>query len=135
MADQEAIELLYSQLHALPDPEFGVINMLPFAQDSEQTNAIKRRVAKAICRVFESGGYLLTKDKPQGDPPRSVSIQCRSCGNVILSATIDARSGVSAVPAATLITAIANMNVECPHKPLTLEDQRRKIEQALQEGE
>ena len=135
MADTEAIDLLYSQLGALPDPEFGVINLLPWAQESDDTNAIKRRVCEAIIRVFENGGYSLTKEKLPGPPSRSVQIRCRSCSKLLFSAAVDSTTGVSAVPASLTLSALAQLSPECPHDTVTLEDQRRRIEQAVLEAD
>lgn len=135
MSDPEAVQLLYQHLAALPDPECGHINLLPFAQDSAAVNAVKRRVCEAIIRVFEDGGYPLSRERnDEVAMPRLITIRCRSCDAVLLTAPIDKTTGVSSLPAGNVISALAKMNPACPHETLTLDDHRRRIEEALLEG-
>ncbi len=124
----DAVETLYSQISALPDPDFGRIDLLPFAQDTDQVKAIKRRVCEAIVRVLDDGGFLATSEA--GPAVQRVSIQCRNCQGILLSTNVD-KFGAAAVPGDHTIRSLAQMNPECPHQPLTLDDQRRKIEEAL----
>ena len=130
MADSEAVELLYRHLGGLPDPDYGTINLLPFAQDSDEVNAVKRRVCEAIVRVFEDGGYSLSRGADAA-PPRQMRVQCRECGSLLVSAAASDK-GMAPVPGFHTIASIARLNPQCPHKPLTLDDQRRRIEQALE---
>ena len=131
MADIEAAELLYRHLGGLPDPDFGTINLLPFAQDSEETNAVKRRVCEAIVQVFENGGYSMTRREPDSAPPRALHMKCRSCDTTLLTARVD-KTGAASVPGTHTISSIARMTPECPHRLVTLEDQRRRIEEGFE---
>lgn len=130
MADPEAIELIYNNLGALPDSEFGVINLLPWAVDNKETNAIKKRVAAAIVDVFESAGYPMSRAVGAEDAPRTVSLHCRACSTLLFTAPVST-DGIANVPAANLLSSLARLSTECPHKALTLDDQRRLIEEAL----
>lgn len=127
---QEAVDLVYNNLGSLPDPEFGVLNIMPFTVDSDQTNAMKRRVAEAIVDLFASNGFLRDRtEEASPRPTRDVSVSCRLCSAELMRLRVD--NGVANVPAATVLSAMARMTPECPHDVLTPDDQRRKIEEAV----
>lgn len=126
---QQAIDTLYGAIGTLPGPDGSPINLLPFAVDSPGTNALKKMVCEAIVTVLEP--WLM---KPQAPvDTRTVSVNCRVCSTNLLTVSVDP-GGVANVPA-TAISALAKMSPDCPHKPLTLDDQRRLIEQALEASE
>lgn len=124
----EAVDLLEKQIASLPDDEFGVINLLPFAVDSDETNALRRRVCQAIVRVFRDQGYPMDRNVTATEE-RSVTVNCRQCGTTLLSAPVT--KGVANVPAAAMISGMAKLHSECPHRTYTADDQRQAIEQAV----
>jgi hypothetical protein len=126
-------DLLYNSLGAIPHEEYGSICLMPFAVDSDETNALKRQVAVGIANVLESAG-VLNQTEASGPPARSIKLQCRMCSTTLLTASVD-HNGVANVPAASVIAALGRTQAECPHKTLTLDDQRRLIEEALQGAE
>lgn len=133
MSTDAAVDLLFRHLGALPDPDFGVINMLPWAQESKETNAIKRKVCQAIVRVFTNGGYPMDLEvQADREPPRIASLRCSSCDTHLFDAAID-KSGKGGVPAQMLIGTLAGMDPQCPHNTFTLDDHRRKLEEVLRE--
>ncbi len=128
MIHDDAVERLYQHLGALPDDEIGTINLLPWSQESEGTNKVKRKVCEAIVRVLEP---FLASESPSVTPPSNVLLQCGSCGTALLDMPV--YDGVANTPGAYTISQLARLNVMCPHEPITLDDQRRKIEEALDE--
>ncbi|MBF4194628.1 hypothetical protein [Mycolicibacterium phlei] len=133
---QEAIELLYRNIGALPDPEFGHINLLPFSVDSDEVNALKRKVCESIVNLFADAGYPMTLQQAPAQPEqmRNVKINCRLCSTTLIDFPVGS-AGVANVAAATAIAAMSRLNPQCPHKPLTAEDQRRAIEEAVRIAE
>lgn len=131
--NQEVVDFLYSILGAVPDPEFGVINILPFAAEDEQTNALKRRVASGIATALADAGHL-SRPQAEGPPQRSIRLQCRACSALLLTTVAD-HSGVANVAAANVIQALGSLKHECPHPVRTLEDQRRLIQEAVEEAQ
>lgn len=129
MARQDVADLLYNSLGAIPHEQYGSICLMPFAVDSDETNALKRQVADGIASVLESAG-LLSQPQVDSPPARSIKLQCRMCSTTLLTASVD-HFGTANVPAASMIATLGRMQSECPHKALTLDDQRRKIEEAL----
>lgn len=64
------------------------------------------------------------------EPLRQVAITCRSCSTPILTVSVT-KNGVANIPAVSVISRLASLHPDCPHAPLTLDDQRRAIEEAL----
>lgn len=128
--NSEAVDAIYASLGALPDPDYGVINLLPWAHESDETNAVKRRVCEGIVRVFENAGYSFDRERDESEPSRNISILCRSCGKLLLRTNVDNR-GIANVPGVTIISGMAAISDQCPHTPVTIDDQRRLIEQAV----
>lgn len=127
----DAVELLYRHLGALPSAELGPINLMPFAQENAQTNMLKREVSKSIVQLFRDASYPMTKDAPAPTTvSRDVVLKCRSCSSPLLHTRVDAK-GIANVPAASVIAGMASLNHDCPHNPVTPEDQRRRIEEAV----
>jgi hypothetical protein len=127
----DAVELLYRHLGALPSAELGPVNLMPFAQENDQTNMLKREVSKAIVQLFRDSGYPMAKDAPTpAVVSRDIVLKCRSCSSPLLHTRVDSK-GVANIPAATVIAGMGSLNHDCPHDPLTPEDQRRKIEEAV----
>lgn len=124
-----AVDLLYDHLGSLPHPEYGVINLLPWAVNSDQTNTLKRQVCEAIIEVFRSAGYPMVKDVPI-EPSRDVKVHCRACSSELFTAAVN-DDGVANVPAAAFIASLARLRPECPHGVTTFDDQRRAIEEAV----
>lgn len=125
---REAVELLEQKISSLPDPEFGVINLLPFAVDSPETNGLRHRVCEAIVDVLNEAGLL--KDRDQAPTPmESVTLTCRQCSTTLM--TVAVFGGVANVPAASMISQLAKLHPECPHKLYTPDDQRQAIQQAV----
>lgn len=127
----DAVDLLYRHLDTLPTEEFGPITLLPFAQENAQTLALKKAVSKSIVQLFRDSGYTMAKDAPAPtEVSRDIVLRCRSCSSPLLHTRVDSK-GVANVPAASVIAGMASLNHACPHSPLTPEDQRRKIEEAV----
>lgn len=128
---EDAADLLYRHIGALHTAEMGTLNLMPFNQENAQTNMLKRTVAKAVVQLFRDHGYPMSKDVAA---PKSVSrdivLKCRSCSSALLHTHVDEK-GIANVPAASVIAGMATLNHDCPHNPLTPEDQRRKIEEAV----
>lgn len=126
----EAVQLLYDNLGALPHEEYGHINIMPFAHDSDQVSALKRQVAEGIVHVLSNAGLLRNRDAPPStDSLLDVHVQCRMCSSHLFSVIAD--DGVANVPAASLISSVARLGPDCPHKVVTIDDQRRLIEGAV----
>lgn len=125
MPNEAAIALLYDHIHALPHPEYGVMNFLPFAHDSEQVRMVKRQMCEAIVGLLDSGG-LIRSEAPEVKAPARlvVSVKCRACNGLLFTSDVD-EDGVGRVDARMFISVIANLNPNCPHKSLTFEDHRR----------
>lgn len=124
-----AVELLYANIGHLPDPDLGSISLMPFSQDSEQINALKKKVCAAIVGVFRDAGYTMdVKSKPVVS--RDVRVNCRSCGTTLLQARTD-ESGVANVVAPAIIGTLSKMDSACPHPVVTMDDHRRRIEESL----
>lgn len=127
----EAENLLYQSIGALNDPELGMINLFPFTVESEETNKLKRQVCRAIVALFKGAGYSMDLNViPPAEPIPTVTLNCRSCGNTVLSVAVG-KNGVAHVPAATIISSMARLSPDCPHGVVTPEDQRRKIQEAV----
>ncbi|WPH57833.1 hypothetical protein [Mycobacterium phage WXIN] len=133
MSREDVIDILYSNLGAVPHDEFGVVNLFPFMVEDEATNALKRAVAQGLSSVLESAGVL---SQPQSNEPpaRAIQIQCRSCSTTLFTTSVS-HGGTANVPAANVISALSRLRTECPHKEYTADDHRRLIEQALQESQ
>jgi hypothetical protein len=125
-----AVALLYDNLAALPATDGGLINMLPFAHDSEQTREIKQMVAKAIINLLDTNGHI-KHDQPKTQPSvQQVKLQCMACRTSMVE-TVTNEFGVANVDARLFIAGVAGLNPECPHAALTLDDMRRKMEREL----
>ncbi len=133
MSNEAAIMFLYENIHALPDPEYGTINFLPFAHDSEQVRMVRRQMSEAIVRLLDSNGFM-AKAAPAAKPPvrRNANVKCHACGALLVGARVG-DDGVGRVDARAFISGIARLNPECPHAPLTFEDHRRYMQQKAQE--
>lgn len=127
MSASEAVDLLYSYLGALPGPEGSTINLLPWGQESEGTDKVKRMVCESIIQVLEPH---LKKDEPEA-PAKNILVSCRSCGGTLLSLPVV--RGVANAPGPYLLQTLKRLSTVCPHTPETLDDQRRRIEEALGE--
>lgn len=132
-----ATELLNQHLHALPHPDYGVINMLPFAHNSEQTRQMKHQVAQAIIDLLDTNGYLADTTREPVELS-TVILRCKTCAAQLAEHTTD-QQGTAAINAPQYIAAIAALNPACPHNPLTIDDHRQHMEQqvnaALDEGD
>lgn len=127
---KEAIDLIYANLGALPHPDYGVINLLPFAVESDQTNELKRQVCEGIVRVLADAGFDMGRqERAPAEPTRNLEVKCRLCSTTL--ANFNVSDGVANVPAATLIAALSKLHPECPHAVMTADDQRRAIEEAV----
>ena len=127
---QAVIDTLYANLGAIPHEQYGHINLLPWAVDSDETNALKRQVCEGLANLLADAGHLKTGESVPAEPSRDVKLNCRSCSTTLLSAHVN-EAGVANVPAATVISAVSKMNVNCPHSRVTADDQRRLIEEAV----
>lgn len=126
----DPVQILYDNLGALPDDEFGTITLLPFSVEGDEVNAIKRKVAESIVKVFTNAGYAMTLGGEHATPNRQITVACRSCSQPLIVTTVD-DSGHAAVPAAVIINGLSQRSPECPHDVLTLDDHRRLIEEAV----
>lgn len=127
----DAADLLYRNIGALHTADMGTLNLMPFSQENAQTNMLKRTVATAIVQLFRDSGYTMTKYAPAPTTvSREIVLKCRSCSSLLLHTRVDEK-GVANVPAASVIAGMASLNHHCPHSPLTPEDQRLKIEEAV----
>ncbi len=122
--------ILYANLGALPNEQFGHINVLPFAVESDQTNELKHLVARAIADLLANAGLLRDREDAPARPMRDVSLNCRLCSTPILDLLVD-ENGVANIAAASILSTMARRNPECPHDVVTPDDQRRKIEEAV----
>jgi len=127
---EQAVDLLYSHLHAIPSSEFGHLNLVPFATEGEQTNSIKKEVAKGIVDIFATNGYPMDPGAKTPEISRQIRVLCRSCGTVLFSGTTDHNGGIT-VAAPALLSTLARLRAECPHSAFTPEDQRAFIEEAV----
>jgi len=137
MANDAAVQLLYDNIHALPHEEYGVINFLPFAHDSEQTRTVKRHLCEAIVKLLDAGGHL-NHDAPSVEPlvSHDAVVQCNQCNHELITLPTN-ENGVGRVNATMFISSISRLNAQCPHGETTLDDMRRHMEQefALAEAE
>lgn len=124
------VDVLYESLGALPSEKFGVINLLPWAVESDQTNELKREVAECIAAVLREHGFIANPDDTTRQPaPAQVNLNCRMCSKTLT--TVSADNGIVNLPAASFITDIARMRPECPHETISMDDQRRAIQEAV----
>lgn len=125
---EAAVALLYESIHALPHPEYGVINFLPFAHDSEQTRTIKRHLCEAIVALLDGSGFI-ARDVAPVEPlaTHDVLVSCRVCGNELVQLNTNAE-GVAGVHAQRFIQAVGRLNATCPHGVITADDMRRHME-------
>lgn len=128
MVNELAIQLLYDNIAALPHEEYGVINMLPFAHDTETTRTVKRQVCEAVVQLFDSAGYL-KNELPQSEPlpTHRVIVACAACHNELVSIITD-DAGNSNVVGALFVSTIAKLNTDCPHNVVTIDDMRQKMQ-------
>jgi hypothetical protein len=124
----EAINHLYSILGAIPDPDHGHINMVPFAVESDGTNALKRKIATGIVKSLADQGYSMALKQAAPSPDRRIRVVCRSCGNPLIAGVTD-HTGAVSVAAPALLSSLSKMSLECPHKALTPEDHRRYLQE------
>ncbi len=132
-AMSDPVSTLYANIGNLPDDELNSINLLPFAVEGDEVNALKRKICQAIVNVFKNAGYPMELGA-YSSPSRSITVACRSCSEPLITATVD-DTGYAAVPAAQIIDGMSVRSTACPHNVLTLDDQRRLIEQAAQEAQ
>lgn len=127
-----AVELLNEHIAALPDPDMGYLNFVPFLQDTDLAKALKLKMSKAIVRVFRDNGYPMDKDAVEAPPAisRDIVIQCRLCSKVLLRTHVN-EDGTASVPAAAIIASFSRLETECPHDEVTPQMQRRRIEAAV----
>jgi len=127
MPNAAAEQLLYDNLASLPSSEYGPINLLPFAHDSEQTRLVKRQVCQSIVGLLETHG-LLKDETPKSMIAAAVSVKCRACLSSLVETVTD-EHGAAHVDARAFIAAMAGLNPECPHSVLTADDLRAHMEQ------
>ncbi len=130
MADEheEAINYLYSILGAIPDPDHGYINMVPFAVESDGTNTLKRKIATGIVKAFADQGLPMQFNAAQPEASRRIRVVCRSCGNPLIQGMTD-HTGAVTVAAPALLSSLSKMSLECPHKSMTPDDHRRYLQE------
>lgn len=126
----DATNLLYDNLGALPDPDYTHLNLLPFTHDSEETNALKRRVSSAVVNLFAGAGYPMKLQTAPVEATRRIRVLCRSCGGVLFTGVTDHEGGL-AVAGPALLATLSGLAVECPHTKVTPTDQRRFIEDSV----
>lgn len=124
-----AIELVYANLAALPHKEYGTINVLPFAHDSELVRKIKRQVCEAIVDLLNDNGYFKDKETQQLPVLHQLTVQCVDCAGELVSTTVD-NGGISKVNAHTFIGLVSGINAACAsgHAQITVDDVRQHIE-------
>lgn len=125
----EPTKHLYNHIGALPSEEFGVMNLMPWAVESDQTNAMKVGVCAAIIDVLREAGFIANPDDTTRNPARAVTLACRSCSAVLTSIAVE--DSISNLPASSFITNMARLRPECPHEPVSADDQRRAIQEAV----
>lgn len=126
-----ATQLLFANIHALPDDEFGTLNYVPFSVEGDEVDRLKFHMSQAIVNLFRNAGYPMELGKREEFTNRQIVVACRSCSEPLLTAVVD-DSGHVAVPAAAVIDGMASRSRECPHHVVTLEDQRVAIQEALE---
>lgn len=124
-----AVDLLYDNIGHLRCPDLGTISLMPFAQASDAVDALKRKVAAAIVNLFRQAGYPMEKDIAPV-LSRDVTLRCRSCSTVLLTAHVD-DEGAASVPAETLLQHFTQLDPNCPHELITADSHRRRIEEGL----
>lgn len=124
-----AIDHVYSVLGHIPHSEYGYVTLMPFAHESDQVNKFKRQVAEGLVGSLASQG-MITKATP-AEPSRSVKVLCRSCSQVLFTATTDHDGGIL-VNAPALLSMLSQLSLECPHQPQTAHDLRRFLEENAQ---
>jgi len=127
-SQRPAVQCLFDNLAALPSTEYGPINLLPFALETEQTRAMKWQVAAAIINLLEDNGFL----KPEGRPEellvnRPVEIACAKCRKTLVQIDTD-EHGRSYVTPELFIPSVSGLNPECEHKRIGLDDLRQHME-------
>ncbi|AZS07526.1 hypothetical protein PBI_DUKE13_190 [Mycobacterium phage Duke13] len=126
----EAVQLLRDNIGSLPDDEFGHLNLFPFSYESDETNGLKLKVCMSIAKLLQNSG-LLASDEAAPAVSKSVRVSCSSCDTTLLS-TVVSETGGAPVPAAAVISSLSKMDTACPHKVMTLDDQRKMIQQAIE---
>lgn len=123
MTNSAAVELLYENIGRLGHPEHGVIDLIPFQSDTETARHARRMVAEAIVYLLEQHGHIqqpvTTTDYGGGCKPTLIG--CTQCGTT-LTAVVAPTNG------RLFIESMAKRDPQCPHKVLTAEDHRRRIE-------
>lgn len=123
-----AIQLLYDNLATLPSKEYGTINMLPFAHDTETTRTVKRQVCEAIIELLDNNGYIKTHvPQPERLVQSVATVRCKACHETIIQLSTDPQGSANVV-ASLFISDIASRNVACPHGVVTSEDLRQHLE-------
>jgi len=125
-----AIDYVTSILGAIPHETYGVVNVLPFATESEQSNQLKRECAEGLVKSMDSQGFIVDPDNKTPEISRQIRVLCRSCGTVLFSGITDHNGGIT-VAAPALLSTLARLRAECPHSAFTPEDQRAFIENAV----
>lgn len=134
-AKEQAVQLLYDNLAALPSKEHGPINMLPFAHDSEITRGVKKMVCEALVDLLDGSG-LLKHEVPQAEALRTheAMIECQICRKPLVH-MITTSDGIMVVDARTFIGTIAGLNPRCPHGALTADDMRQHMQDEFYKAE
>lgn len=122
-----AVNLLVDNISALPHDEYGIINLLPFAHDSDAVRLVKRHFCEAIVNLLASHGHMSDNDDAEAVPGTVVvDLKCRDCGTTFTQVPVD--DGVAMLNASMFITQTSQLNTQCPHTPTTLEDMRAHME-------
>lgn len=124
---EPAVQLLYTNLGSLPSTEYGVMNLLPFAEDTEQALSYKRHVCECIIELLDTHGHL-QHEAPQAQPAgHAVALRCLACRSPLVE-TIADENGFANVDAPLFIAGISGLNPDCPHQAITMDDHRRNME-------
>lgn len=123
--------MLYDNIHGLPHDEYGVINFLPFAHDTETTRTVKRQLCEAIVGLLDRNGLMKSVTSESSSEPvanTTVDVKCTTCGQPIVQ--LSTRDGISMVVARQFISSVASLNPECEsrHQVITMEDHRLYME-------
>lgn len=129
---QAAVNLLKSKLAHLPSAEGdgSTLTMFPWAVEGEEVGKLEDLICRSIVKVFMDAGYPMEVDRTAAEPNRAIQVKCRQCSTPLIDTTVG-QDGIALVPGPQVIAGLSQRRPECPHGIATLEDQRRRIEDAV----